>query len=408
MTEPKIRFKRDDGSSFPDWKTGKIGDLIELYDEKVSDDCELPILTSSKKDGIVYQNDHFGREQIHDISGYNVLPRNYCTYRNRSDGTDYTFNINTLCDKGIVSKFYPVFKEKNSNLYFLMTLLNNEPTTVNKIAYTAVGGAQKVLSIKALQEIEINIPSLPEQQKIADFLSNVDEVIAASEEEVANLEQQKKAVMQKIFSQEVRFKKEDGSDFPEWKNYTLVSMCDSISDGDWIESKDQSESGVRLIQTGNVGVGTFINKAGKEKWISEETFARLRCKEVKPGTILVSRLPSPAGRACIVPDTGSKMITAVDCSIVCVNDDYCDDYIVQYLCSSNYFKDVEAFLAGGTRQRISRGNLETIIVPMPTDNDEQQLIADFLTNYDEAITAAKQELEKWKELKKSLLQQMFV
>ena len=102
------------------------------------------------------------------------------------------------------------------------------------------------------------------------------------------------------------------------------------------------------------------------------------------------------------------MITAVDCSIVCVNDDYCDEYIVQYLCSSNYFKDVEAFLAGGTRQRISRGNLETIMVPIPTDKDEQQLIADLLTSYDEAITAAKQELAKWKELKNGLLQQMFV
>ena len=104
MVAPKLRFKADNGREFPEWEEKKIGDLIEIYDEKANEDCTLPILTSSKKYGIQYQNDHFGRKQIHDISGYNVLPYGYCTYRNRSDGTDFTFNINTLCKKGIVSK----------------------------------------------------------------------------------------------------------------------------------------------------------------------------------------------------------------------------------------------------------------------------------------------------------------
>ena len=127
MAEPKVRFKKDGGSSYPAWEQGRFGDLIEVYDEKVTSDCTLPVLTSSKTDGIQYQSDHFGREQLHDITGYNVIPRGYCTYRNRSDGTDFTFNINNLCDRGIVSKFYPVFHTTaRCNLYFLMTLMNNE------------------------------------------------------------------------------------------------------------------------------------------------------------------------------------------------------------------------------------------------------------------------------------------
>ena len=416
MTEPRIRFKKEDGTNYKAWSKFVVSDVFEKIKSKNKDGKITNVITNSAEFGLLPQRMYFDKDiAIEGNTGnYTIISRGDFVYnpRKSSSAPMGPFNRYNYDEEGIVSPLYTCLKPNGKlNSDYLLWYFQTDKWHQFVSDNGAQNGARHDrvgMNDAIMMSIPILAPEEDEQQKIVDFLSNVDEVIAASEEETANLEQQKKAVMQKIFSQEVRFKKEDGNDFPDWENCTLVSMCDSISDGDWIESKDQSELGVRLIQTGNVGIGTFINKAGKEKWISEETFARLRCKEVKPGTILVSRLPSPAGRACIVPDTGSKMITAVDCSIVCVNDDYCDDYIVQYLCSSNYFKDVEAFLAGGTRKRISRGNLETIIVPIPTDNDEQQLIADFLTSYDDAITAAKQELAKWKELKKGLLQQMFV
>ena len=88
------------------------------------------------------QEEHFGRKQQHDITGYNILPRNYCTYRNRSDGVDFTFNINKCCDKGIISKFYPVFSGKNSDVFFLSLVLNNSDGVVREIAYTCTGLSQ--------------------------------------------------------------------------------------------------------------------------------------------------------------------------------------------------------------------------------------------------------------------------
>ena len=72
----------------------------------------------------------------------------------------------------------------------------------------------------------------------------------------------------------------------------LSSLCTLFTDGDWIESKDQSDSGIRLIQTGNIGEGCFLEKEGKEKYISEDTFEVLKCEEVFPGDILISRLPA--------------------------------------------------------------------------------------------------------------------
>ncbi len=143
----------------------------------------------------------------------------------------------------------------------------------------------------------------------------------------------------------------------EWVKKNLSSLCEKFDDGDWIEAKDQSNSGIRLIQTGNIGVTEFVDKPNSRKWISEDTFERLHCEEVFPGDILISRLPEPAGRACIVPELGTKMITAVDCTIVRTKPNISSEFLVQYLSTQNYFDEVNTCLAGGTRQRISRSSL---------------------------------------------------
>lgn len=101
-----------------------------------------------------------------------------------------------------------------------------------------------------------------------------------------------------------------------WTYKPLANLCNVFVDGDWIESKDQSNSGIRLIQTGNIGVGVYLDKTERSKFISEETFYSLNCTEIFEGDILISRLPDPIGRACILPKLSSRAITAVDVAIV--------------------------------------------------------------------------------------------
>ena len=171
-----------------------------------------------------------------------------------------------------------------------------------------------------------------------------------------------------------------------WEQRKLSSLCDKFTDGDWIEAKDQSNSGVRLIQTGNVGIAEYIDKPNNKKWVSNSTFETLHCEEVFEGDILISRLPEPAGRACIVPNLGTKMITAVDCTIVRVSDNTSNEFLLQYLSSQKYFDEVNTCLAGGTRQRISRSNLANFDVPIPTKKKEQEAIGSFFANLDHLIT----------------------
>ena len=170
---PEIRF-----AGFTDaWEQRKLSDLIIEYKETVDSDCTLPVLTSSKTEGVVLQEEHFGRVQNHDITGYNILPRNYCTYRNRSDGVDFTFNINRCCDKGIISKFYPVFYGNNSDIFFISMVLNYCDEVVHEIAYTCTGTGQKVLSFLDLQKMNIRVPSYDEQKKISQYFEQLDNLI---------------------------------------------------------------------------------------------------------------------------------------------------------------------------------------------------------------------------------------
>ena len=155
----------------------------------------------------------------------------------------------------------------------------------------------------------------------------------------------------------------------------LSSLCETFIDGDWIESKDQSEDGIRLVQTGNVGYGYFKDKEDKSRYISEETFNRLHCTEIFAGDILVSRLPDPIGRACIIPEGIGRMITAVDCSIIRLKDVILPEYFISYTMTSTYSAQINEVTTGTTRRRVSRANLGNVLVPCPSLEAQRQFVA---------------------------------
>ena len=132
-----------------------------------------------------------------------------------------------------------------------------------------------------------------------------------------------------------------------WQTETLADVCEVFADGDWVESKDQSPDGIRLIQTGNVGQGVFKDRGEKARYISKATFKRLCCTEIFEGDCLISRLPDPVGRSCILPDTGERMITAVDCTIVRFNSkQLLPAYFNFYSQSLDYLQAVESATTG--------------------------------------------------------------
>lgn len=182
----------------------------------------------------------------------------------------------------------------------------------------------------------------------------------------------------------------------------LSSLCSTFIDGDWIESKDQSESGIRLIQTGNVGCGEYKDKGDKAKYITEDTFNKLHCTEIYPGDILISRLPDPVGRACVLPEGLGKCVTAVDCTIIRFSEKILPNFFVAYTNTPEYLTQIKSTLAGTTRLRVSRGNLGKVKIPVPSI-EQQRTFVSIAEQADKSKFELKKSIEAIDKVIKSLI-----
>ncbi len=206
------------------------------------------------------------------------------------------------------------------------------------------------LNKASLSQMKIYVPSLQKQQDIVQILSHIDSQLKKTNESVNNLNDLVKSRFVEMF----------GALEP---SVSISDACIEFIDGDWIESKDQSESGIRLIQTGNIGNGDFRDKRNRARYISEQTFEQLKCHEVYANDVLISRLPDPVGRACIVPSDAGRSITAVDCSIVRLKKEWEPSFFVSYTMTKQYEHQIQSYLTGTTRKRISRSNLGKTKIP---------------------------------------------
>jgi type I restriction enzyme M protein len=181
-----------------------------------------------------------------------------------------------------------------------------------------------------------------------------------------------------------------------WESIELKNLTKVFADGDWIESKDQSNNGIRLIQTGNIGIGIYKDKGGRARYISSDTFKRLDCTEVFSDDVLISRLPDPVGRACMVPRMETKMITSVDCTIIRFDETkILPKYFLFISKSKSYSEEISRYLTGASRQRISRSNLAKIKIPVPPLEIQKEIVSE-LERYQIIIDGANQVIENWK------------
>lgn len=391
---PSIRFGGFDNA----WEQRKLGEIITEYKETVDSECTLPILTSSKTEGVILQEEHFGRKQQHDITGYNILPRNYCTYRNRSDGVDFTFNINKCCDKGIISKFYPVFSGKNSDVFFLSLVLNNSDEVVREIAYTCTGTGQKVLSFLDLQKMKIRVPSYDEQKEIAAYFENLDHLITLHQRKYEKLQAFKVSMLEKMFPKdgadvpEVRFKGFDGS----WQKMPASELFTSYVD------KGHPELPV-LSATQDAGM-VVRNEIGKS--VFHEAANEVGYKRVLPGQFVIHLRSFQGGFA----HSAIEGITSPAYTVFGLKEpENHDDYFWKYVFMSKQFiKRLETVTYGIRDGRsISYDEFLTLDFLFPR-KEEQSLICQYLLKLDSLIAMRKQEFDKLQFIKKALLEKMFV
>ena len=195
----KLRFKDGNGNNYPEWEEKKLGEIIKEHIEKTTINNQYSILSSTNK-GIVLQNDYFNKQTASTNNiGYKIVPKDYFTYRSMSDTGEFTFNIQHILEKGIVSPAYPVFNTDSENKLFIYYSLNYNNFIKEQILTLKEGGTRYALSYKKLENLFIFLPVLEEQQKISDFLSSIDNKIENMEKELKGLKKFKKGLLQQMF-----------------------------------------------------------------------------------------------------------------------------------------------------------------------------------------------------------------
>lgn len=288
--------------------------------------------------------------------------------------------------------------EQNKNWLFNYLDFQKE-----KILSRYLQGGQGNLSADIIKNLKISFPQLPEQQKIASFLSGVDAWVENLREQKKSLESYKKSLMQKIFSQEIRFKDENGNDFPEWEEKRLGEVCE-MKNGYTFESSNYDNNGkYKIITIGNVQNG-FLS-LDKTNCISILPKDIQRHQILNISDLLIS-MTGNVGRVCLVNEENCLLNQRVG-KIVSNSSLVNNDFIYQKLNTKEFEFKMQSLAQGGAQGNISKGDILGFKLQVPSI-PEQQKIAEFLSSIDTLLESKQQQITKAEEWKKGLMQNLFV
>ncbi len=334
------------------------------------------------------------------INGNNLINGVICINENTKEvdydifkGNDKSLNDNTILMSingtiGNLAKYigekvtlgtsiaYFNFKENNNFYYFLL----QTDKVQNYFIAELTGSTIKNLSLKTLREAELNLPTLPEQQKIASFLSLVDKKITQLNQKKKLLQAYKKGLMQKLFSQELRFKDENGNEFEEWEIKTLGEVAEKKS-SNIAANKIENNFGDYIIY----GASGVLKKV--DFYMEEADYISI----VKDGAG-VGRLFYCLGKSSVL---GTMEIIKPKTGI--------NTYFIYCLLNNI---DFVKYVTGSTIPHIYFKNYSNEICGIPC-LAEQNKIANFLSILDEKINHCSKEIAINETFKKGLLQQLF-
>ena len=399
MSVPKLRFKEFQGK----WSVSCLNNYLYeniLYNSDNEYNRE-DVLSVSGEYGLVNQMYFQGRSfAADDVSRYHIVKDKDIVYTKSPLKASPYGIVKTSYDKyGIVSPLYAIYHcFDNADNRFVEQYFANE-LRLNKYLKPIVNmGAKNTMQVRNDDVLggKVLFPRLAEQKKIADFLTNFDKRIATQQNIIADLEETKKGLLQKIFSQEIRFKDDNGQDYPKWEKNLLADIIVCFSGGTpKSDEKDYYVGNIPFIRSGE------IHKANTELHISEDGLANSSAKMVKKGDLLYALYGANSGECDI-----SKISGAINQAVLCIRPIKDDVYYIFLWLS--YFRKyiVSTFLQGG-QGNLSATTIKRLSVMLPCI-EEQRKIAAFLLTFDKKITAEKQVLSDLQEMKKGLLQQMFV
>lgn len=291
------------------------------------------------------------------------------------------------------------FKQPMDKLFFMNSVFLLFEIEKKK----APGGTIKTITKEQLTNFKPFLPQFPEQQKISEFLGAVDEWIGNLRTQKESLESYKKGMMQKIFSQEIRFKDDEGNDFPEWEEKKLGEVG-TFYRGHSYTASNVKDNGLLVLRSSNIQNSSLVLDKDLQ-------FVDKKCADeillTKNDIVICMANGSAAlvGKAGVYNGDYTGCVTVgAFCSIFRTKNAILK-YIFQTLL---YRKYLYTILAGTNINNLKNSDLERMKIELPCSNIEQQKIAEFLTSLDNLIESKQQQISQAEHWKKGLMQGLFV
>ena len=398
MNIPKLRFKDNNGNDYPQWEKKKLGDIVQFLDNK-----RKPLEQSERIHGkypyygasgiIDYINNYIFDEELVLLSedGANIIDRNY-----------------PICyiatGKYWVNNHAHVLKTKSQ---YLNKFLCEALERLNYNKYNT-GTAQPKLNQDICKNILLNIPILHEQEKIANFFSTIDKKIKNLANTITSLENQKKGLLQQIFSQKLRFKDKNGNNYPNWEKKKLgdiATLKNGIS-----KSNEAFGHGKKFINLQDIFNKSYIFNGNYS--LVDVTEKELSENNLLKGDVLFVRSSvkrEGVGLPCVIME---NLIDTVYSGFIIrcrfnINENIYLHYKKYCFLEFSFRKALLKKSSSSANTNINQDNLSKLYVKLPC-LEEQTKIADFLSAFDRKLDNQKAQLEHWQQIKKGLLQQMFV
>ena len=391
QNKPKLRFKEFND----EWREDKLCNLFLI---NAGGDIDSSHCSSEKTEKFCYpiyanaltNNGLYGYSDIYKVKGHTI------TVTGRGDVGHATPRK---------EPYYPIVRllilrpQHNENVDFFASVINS-----TRIFLESTGVPQ--LTSPQLSKVKVSYPSTQEQNRIAEVLNKVDEVIAEREEEVKDLEKQKKGLMQKIFSQQLRFTDSNNNPYPDWEE-KLIKDIATLTSSKRVHVADYVPKGIPFYR------GKEISELRENKpisdilYISEETYEDFKGKYGVPqqNDILITAVGTLGNVWSI---SNSKPFYFKDGNLIWFRDVKENSKFMEYLFTHTEGKKRILDSAIGSNQKaLTIVNLNKLRFKFPC-LEEQQKIANILSKLDELIEEKKALLSDWQSFKKGLLQQMFV
>lgn len=416
VATPNLRFKT---YSKP-WEVqalGKLGSFLgggtPSTENRVYWSGDIPWVSSSD----IKEGDFFGinlhrfiTEDAIKNSATKKVPENSLLIVSRVGVGKFAVCRHEVC----TSQDFTSFTPENCSIDFIAYQLYKNK---NRLINLGQGTTIKGFTTGDLASFKLHIPEKDEQQKIANFLTSVDTKISQLTEKHRLLKDYKKGVMQQVFSQQIRFKDDDGSAFPDWEEKSLGSLFGWIRTNNLSREKlSENVTALQNIHYGDIHTkfhSQFVQIRENIPYVVDAEIGKLvsQADFCKNGDIVIADASedyADIGKAIeIISVKESTLVAGLHTYIARPKNKFASGYLGYLFQFNGTRKQVQKLAQGVSVLGISKGNIETIKLSVP-HIDEQQKIAQFLQSLDKNIDAVNEQIEQTKLFKKGLLQQMFV